>query len=106
MVGLVGEVWKSYARAKGKVEYSRELLDVADTWPTYEDYLTDNEGNSWPVIRCAECNNAILHVSTPGVAYHLITTHGYRMDGRHEDVQAAEARAAAERGEMNAIVGP
>lgn len=93
------------------VQYSQALLDIARTWDTYEDYLTDNEGNSWPVTRCSQCNNAILHdPGTPNqiasTGYHLINVHGYRMDGRHEEEQAIAARAAAERGEMNAIVGP
>jgi hypothetical protein len=89
---------------KGPVEYSEKLLVIAEDWPTYEDYLTDNEGSSWPCTRCSRCNNAIL--TEPGTrvgrAFHLIQVHGYRMDGRHEDEQQTAAQAAAERGEMNA----
>jgi len=56
------------------------------------------------VTRCSACHNAILHQpdTAVGVAFHLIQVHGFRMDGRHEDDQATAARAAAERGEMNA----
>lgn len=92
------------AQKKGPVKYAEALLVIADDWPTYEDTLTDNEGQSWPVIRCGQCNNAILTQpdNRVGKAFHLIQVHGYRMDGRHEDDQQTAARAAAERGEMNA----
>lgn len=85
-------------------QYSEALLAVAEKWPVYPSTLTDTEGNSWPVIRCGECKNAILHDpdETRGRAYHLIQAHGYRMDGRNERDQETAARAAAERGEMNA----
>ncbi len=86
------------------VQYSPQLLAKAEGWETYQSTLTDNDGNTWPVERCRDCDNAIIHEpGTPaGVAFHLITHHGFRMDGRHEDEQAAAAAAAAERGEMNA----
>ena len=87
------------------VQYSEELLSRAAEWEVYADTLTDGEGNTWPVERCAKCHNAIIQEpGTPaGVAFHLISVHGFRMDGRHEDEQAVAAEAAAERGEMNAI---
>lgn len=90
------------------VQYGAHLLAIAEKWETYGSVLTDNDGTVWPVLRCRECDNAIIHEpeTTGGIAYHLITHHGFRMDGRHEDEQAAAAEAAAERGEMNAIHRP
>lgn len=86
------------------VQYSPELLAMATPWPMYASTLTDTNGDTWPVWRCGQCRNAILNdPETPaGRAYHMITHHGYRMDGRREHEQAIAARAAAERGEMNA----
>lgn len=93
---------------KGPVTYAPEILALAAEWPVYESTMTDNEGRSWDVRRCGRCEAAILHESDQpsGVAYHLITHHGYRMDGRHEDEQQTAAEAAAERGEMNAYHRP
>jgi hypothetical protein len=85
-------------------QYSDELLAVAEKWAVYASTLTDTDGNTWPVTRCGECRNAILHQpdEPAGVAFHMIQVHGYRMDGRNERDQETAARAAAERGEMNA----
>ena len=93
---------------KGPVQYDPKILEIAAQWATYPGTLTDTEGNTWPVTRCGACDNAILHEpETPaGVAYHLISVHGFRMDGRHEEEQQLAAEAAAERGEMNAIHRP
>lgn len=93
---------------KGPVEYGPELLAAAAMWETYGSILTDTDGNTWPVIRCRQCDNAILDEAgtVGGNAYHMITHHGFRMDGRHESEQLAAAEAAAERGEMNAIHRP
>lgn len=104
----IEEVWKSYAREKGAVEYGPELLAAAAMWETYGSTLTDIEGNTWPVIRCRKCNDAIIQEpgTMAGNAYHMITHHGFRMDGRHESEQQLAAEAAAERGEMNAIYRP
>lgn len=93
---------------KGPIEYSPELIAAATMWETYGSTLTDTDGNTWPVIRCRKCDNAILDEAgtAAGNAYHMITHHGFRMDGRHEDEQLLAAQAAAERGEMNAIHRP
>lgn len=90
------------------VQYGKALIERAEQWEVYASTLTDGEGNTWPVERCAQCHNAIIQEpGTPaGVAYHLISVHGYRMDGRHEDEQQIAAEAAAERGEMNAVHRP
>jgi hypothetical protein len=90
------------------VQYGPQLLAIAEDWETYGSTLTDTDGNTWPVHRCRTCDNAIIHEpGTPaGIAYHLITHHGFRMDGRHENEQAIAAEAAAERGEMNAVHRP
>jgi hypothetical protein len=89
-----------------KVEYGPELIAAATMWQTYGSTLTDTEGNTWPVVRCRQCDNAILEEGISGIAYHMITHHGFRMDGRHEREQALAAEAAAERGEMNAYHRP
>lgn len=91
-----------------KVHYSPALLARAETWPIYDSTLTDTDGDTWPVKRCGECDNAIVHQpeTAAGRAFHMITHHGYRMDGRHETDQATAAEAAAERGEMNAYHRP
>jgi len=91
-----------------KVQYGPALLERAEEWELYPSTLTDGEGNTWAVERCATCHNAIIHDpgTSAGVAFHLISVHGYRMDGRHEEEQAAAAEAAAERGEMNAVHRP
>ena len=90
------------------VQYSETLLALAEQWELYPSTLTDGEGNTWPVQRCGKCENAIIiePETTAGVAFHLISVHGYRMDGRHEDEQAVAAQAAAERGEMNGYQRP
>ena len=90
------------------VQYSPQLLAAAEEWPVYDSTLTDIEGDTWPVKRCGRCDNAIVHnPDTPaGRAFHMLTHHGYRMDGRHEGDQETAARAAAERGEMNAYHRP
>lgn len=90
------------------VQYSEELLELARSWVTYPSTMTDTDGNTWPVERCDNCNNAIIQEpgTVAGIAYHMITVHGYRMDGRHEDEQQIAAEAAAERGEMNAYHRP
>lgn len=92
-----------------QVRYGEALLQKADGWATYPSTLTDNYGTTWAVTRCGTCHDAILISATAGpedrlgtVAHHLITHHGYRMDGRNEKDQETAARAAAERGEMNA----
>lgn len=93
---------------KGPVLYDPEILAIAGEWPTYPSTLTDTDGNTWPVTRCGKCDNAILQEpETPaGIAYHLISVHGFRMDGRHEEEQATAAQAAADRGELNAYYRP
>lgn len=92
------------SKKKGPIKYAPELLAIAETWPTYESTLTDTDGDTWPVKRCAHCDNGILHDpdTAAGRAFHMISHHGYRMDGRHESDQQTAAEAAAERGEMNA----
>ena len=90
------------------VQYSPELFARAEHWSVYPDTLTDIEDHTWPVTRCGVCHNAIIDEpeTTAGRAYHMITHHGYRMDGRHESDQITAAEAAAERGEMNAYHRP
>lgn len=90
------------------VQYSDELLAAAGIWPTYASTLTDTEGNTWPVTRCAECHNAILQDpgTVAGTAFHMISVHGFRMDGRHENEQKIAAQAASDRGEMNELHSP
>lgn len=99
---------KAAQQKTGAVQYGAELLAVAAMWETYPSQLTDTDGNTWPVMRCRKCDNAIIHdpETVEGVAYHLLTHHGFRMDGRHEDEQQIAAQAAAERGEMNAYHRP
>jgi Na+-translocating ferredoxin:NAD+ oxidoreductase RnfC subunit len=102
----IEQSWMELARKRGPIQYSDEILRIAQGWEVYADELTDSDGKTWPCIRCRECTNAIvvdLPEAEPGIiAYHLMNAHGYRMDGRNERDQETAARAAAERGEMNA----
>lgn len=98
----------AYPKQPKQFEYSPGLLAAAAMWETYGSTLTDTDGNTWPVYRCRKCDNAILQQpgTVEGNAHHMITHHGFRMDGRHESEQQLAAEAAAERGEMNAIHRP
>lgn len=93
---------------QGQVKYSPEILAKGQALQTYPSTLTDNDGTTWPVTRCSLCHDAILQEpgTAAGHAYHLITHHGYRMDGRNEQAQQDAAAAAAERGEMNGYHRP
>jgi hypothetical protein len=70
-------------------EVSPELLALAESWPVYEDTQT-NAGNVYEeavtraCVRCQECDCVLVAGDTPGRAYHLMTHHGYRMDGRRD----------------------
>jgi hypothetical protein len=53
------------------------------------DVATDSERRPWVCERCPdpECGGAIIPAGTDGRLAHLMTCHGWRMDGRRYDNQ-------------------
>lgn len=87
------------------MELAPRLWDLMRTWPIYPD-TTDRpcpaclpmarEGRVCPVRiekpcrRCRYCEEEILPYDENGIFRHMLTSHGYRMDGRRFDNQNRE----------------
>lgn len=71
------------AAARPRISFAPALLELARIWPTYTD------DNPVPVLqlRCGEpdCERQIFPPDLQGRVQHLITGHGFRMDGRAFD---------------------
>lgn len=68
---------------------SDDLSELADRWPLKESTYTARNGTTKPCVRCDydNCDEMIqgsnqVHVA---VLMHLLTGHGYRMDGQQYD---------------------
>lgn len=73
-------------------QVSPGLSRLAETWDTYASTMEDAKGVVRLCVRCADCEGVISSVdgiefSGPeqANAFHLLTVHGYRMDGKQYD---------------------
>ena len=83
-------------------EIAPALIDLANTWPVFYDKITRPQritagghtvgGEYVKITRCSDCQEEIFHDDghLVGTLRHLMTSHGYRMDGRQFDNQNNE----------------
>ena len=62
------------------------LYELAANWPTYTD-VTPAPRTAVFIDRCAVCHEEVFPVTEDidDVVRHMLTSHGYRMDGRQFD---------------------
>jgi hypothetical protein len=58
------------------------LVALADAMDAPEDIAVDAHGHPWPCERCPDCGGAMVPPGLAGRLAHLMTEHGWRMDGR------------------------
>lgn len=89
-----------YDPGRADCQVSPALRELARGWPAYEGltdrYTTDPEDLGEPVVltdqpclRCTACDEEI-YPTVEGRLAHVMTSHGYRMDGRQFDNQNRE----------------
>lgn len=66
-------------------EISAGLVQLAEDMDPVAYTATDNRGNSWACERCPQCHGAMVPPGVDGRLAHLVTAHGWRMDGRQYD---------------------
>lgn len=83
-------------------EIDESLLKLANEWPIYYDTVRrpvrstvqgySVGGDTVRITRCTDCKEEIFHGDShvSGTLRHLLTSHGYRMDGRQFDGQNNE----------------
>lgn len=83
-------------------EIDPSLYSLANVWPVYWEDVTrpvrrtasgmEIGGDHQKITRCGRCEEEIFHGDKHlvGTVRHLLTSHGYRMDGRQFDNQNNE----------------
>lgn len=83
-------------------EIAPALIELANSWPVFYDTITRPQrstvggytvgGDAVRITRCEHCHEEIFHGDghLTGTVRHLMTSHGYRMDGRQFDNQNNE----------------